>query len=422
MRLTPEEAQARAASQTYGSVGTARTEGSSVALLRLHGPIMSRASDSMAISGGADPQQFAARVRVAADNPDVSRIVISIDSPGGTVSGTRVAADAVAYARTRKDVVAVADDMAASAAYWIGAQATTFVADPGATVGSIGVIMSIKDTSEKNAQDGVKLHVLRSGDQKALGQPGEVITDGTLAHYRESLMIFHDQFVEAVAQGRGMTLEQARALATGRAWIGAQAVNVGLADAVGTLQQAINGEFSRSAGPAVRPAALSPAATVETITGGDMDPKILAMLGLSADATPEQIEAAIRDQQAKAAATERTNLLATLGLTETSDQPADLKALAAQARDGAAYREAQLDRLHALTVAVEGNDEAGVKAADDAREVYATQSIERITAQITRLEAKRDTLPAGPQSRRGPADTKATPTRLSLSAFGLTRR
>ncbi|MFC4428038.1 S49 family peptidase [Deinococcus navajonensis] len=420
MRLTAEEVQGKIAGTTYGSVGSARAE-SNVALLRLHGPIMSRAGSNMTMSGASDPQQFAARVRAAADDPDIGRIVISIDSPGGTVSGTRTAADAVAYARARKEVVAVADDMAASAAYWIGAQATTFVADPGATVGSIGVVMAIKDTSGKNANEGVQTHVLRSGPQKALGQPGEVITDDTLAHYREQLMVFHEQFVEAVAEGRGMAVEQARTLATGRTWIGSQAVDVGLADHVGTLQQAINGEFSGSAGLAVRPAALSPAAQVETITGGDMDPKILAMLGLSADATPEQIEAAIREQRVKAAATERTNLLAGLGLTEESDKPADLGAYAAQARDGAAYRQAQLDRLHALTITVEGNDERGIQAADDAREVYAGQSIERINAQIVRLEAKRDTLPAGPLGKRGDSDTKP-PKALPMSAFGLVGR
>lgn len=421
VRLTAEEAQARAASQTYGSVGTATTTGTQVALLRLHGPIISRASENMMVSGGVDPQQFAARVRAAADNADVSRIVISVDSPGGSVSGTRTAADAVAYARSKKEVIAVADDMAASAAMWIAAQATTVIADPGATLGSIGVIMSIKDVSEKNTKEGVQLHVLRSGDEKALGQPGEVITDTTLAHYREQLMVFHDQFVQAIATGRNLPLARARELATGRTWIGQQAVDVGLADYVGTLQQAINGEYS---GPAAarpaRPAALSPAPRAETTQGGDaMPPEVLAMLGLQPDASAEEIMTAIRAQRANAAATMRAGMLADLGLTEEPDQPADLKALAAQAQDGQTYREAQLDRLHALTITTEGNDERGQQAADDARAVYAGQSLERINAQIIRLEAKRDALPDGPRSRRGDTDTK--PTTVNLSGYGVRR-
>ena len=207
----------------------------------------------------------------------MSRIVLSIDSPGGSVSGTRTAADAVSHAASKKEVVAVADDMAASAAYWIGAQATTFVADPGTTVGSIGVIMALKDTSEKNAKDGVQVHVLRSGAQKALGQPGEVVTDETLAHYNEQLMTFHDQFVQVVAQGRGMPVAQVRTLATGRTWIGQAAVDVGLADHVGTVREALAGSFSSQ--PAARQAAAhSPArlyAAAETPGGGPCPQKSL---------------------------------------------------------------------------------------------------------------------------------------------------
>ena len=93
-----------------------------------------------------------------------------------------------------------------------------------------------------------------------------------------------------------------------------------------------------------------------------MPPEVLAMLGLSAEATPEQIQAAIQEQRKTAAATERTNMLAALGLSEEPGKPADLQAVAAQAKDGVAYREAQLDRLHALTITMEGNDEAGVES------------------------------------------------------------
>ncbi len=418
VRLSAEEKQLRAASQDYGSGAEAPQQ--QVALMNLHGVILSRASGDMTMSGYTDPQRFAANMRRAADDPSISRIVLSIDSPGGSVSGTRTAGDAVAYAASKKEVVAVADDMAASAAYWIGAQATKFIADPGATVGSIGVIMALKDTSEKNAKDGVQTHVLRSGVEKALGQPGEAITDATLAHYNEQLMTFHDQFVEAVAKGRGMTVAQVQLLATGRTWIGQAAVDVGLADAVGTVQQALAGAFSAQP-DAQRPAAKSPtrlSAAVETPGGGLVPPEVLAMLGLSAEATPEQIQGAIQEQRKTAAATERTNMLAALGLSEEPGKPANLTALAAQAKDGAVYREAQLDRLHALTITMEGNDPAGIQAADDAREVYAAQSLERISGQITRLEARRDTLPAGQQSK-APANTAAPAQKLKLSAFGL---
>ena len=428
VRLTAEEKQVRAASQSYGSVvDPAEATATKVAVLTLHGPIMSRANDNMMLSGATDPQAFAARVKAAANNPEVARIVISVDSPGGTVSGTATAGDAVAYAATKKDVVVVADDMACSAAYWIAAQASKVVVVPGATVGSIGVVMTIKDTSAKNATEGVKLHVLRSGPLKALGQPGEEIDEKTLEHYGGQLQVFHDQFVAAVAQGRGMTPAQVQLLADGDVWIGQQAVDVGLADEVGTLEQAIRGDFSPAAvSTAQRPAARSPAPRAETTQGGDaMPPEVLAMLGLAPEASAEEVMQAIKTQRAAAAQTERTAILAQLGLKEEDGAAADFAGLAAQASDGRAHREAQLDRLHALTIRAEGNDEQGQKAADDAREVYAGQSLERIAGQITRLEARADGLPDGSlynEGRDKHEKKAAAPAPLRMSDFGVRRR
>ena len=406
MRLSAEEKAARAASTTYGS--QAQSAEQRVALINLHGPILSRANDSMALSGYTDPQAFAQTVRRMADDPAVSRIVLSIDSPGGTVSGTRTAAEAVSYAASRKEVVAVADDLAASAAYWIGSQATQFVVDPGAQVGSIGVLLAIRDTSGRDAKDGVRAHILRTGDRKALGQPGEVITDDTLNHYRATLDTYAAQFVEAVAAGRGVPLATAQGWATGETWIGQAAVNAGLADHVGTIRQALAGDFSA---PTTRQEA------------SRMTPEQLAALGLQADASDTEIMVAIqagRRAQADYLEAER-NTIAALALPEGAAAPSHpLYDLAGQAADGRAYREAQLERLHALTIVTHGNHPAGIQAADDAREVYAGQPIARITAQIARLEGQRDTLPSGPLSMSG--TPKSAPQTVNLTEFGLNRR
>lgn len=156
-----------------------------------------------------------------------------------------------------------------------------------------------------------------------------------------------------------------------------------------------------------------------------MPPEVLAMLGLAPEASAEDVMQAIKTQRATAAQTERTAILAQLGLTEEDGAPADFKGLAAQAADGRTYRDAQLDRLHALTIRAEGNDERGQQAADDAREVYAGQSLARITAQITRLEARADGLPDGSlynAARDEHQKKPAAPAPLRLSDFGLGRR
>jgi len=414
VRLSPAEAQAKADSRQYGTAGAEAPK--QVALINLHGPIMNRSGDNMMLSGSTDPQAFARVVRAAADNPDIGRIVISVDSPGGTVAGTRAAGDAVAYARSKKDVVAVADELAASAAYWIACQATTLVATPGAVLGSISVIMAMKDTSGKEAKDGIQTHVLRSGPLKALGQPGEVITDETLAHYAETMNTFHEQFVQAVASGLQITSEQASKLATGQTWIGQGAVDAGVAHRVGTLQGALLGEYSSQAAPALaRPAAR---AASHTPTGGTrMDPAVLAMLGLSADATAQEILAAIKQREVTAATTQQANMLAALGLTAETGTEADLKAFARQAADGAAYRADLLEQMGKLTITTEGNGPEGIAASERVVKVYASADVEVLAAEVARLEAKRDNLPNAALSQHG-TDTKPAKKLPSMAAFG----
>jgi len=104
--------------------------GQRVAVITLQGSIISRAPEWAESWGYVSPQAFARNVIAAADDASITTIVIACDSPGGTVSGTVEAAEAVAYARKRKQVVAVASDMMCSAALWICVQASQIVVTP----------------------------------------------------------------------------------------------------------------------------------------------------------------------------------------------------------------------------------------------------------------------------------------------------
>jgi len=406
----------RAATQTLSSGSPG------VRVITLEGPVMTGLPDWLKeYVKAVDPVQVAADVRAAAQDPDVTGIVLVINSPGGTVTGVDDAATAVREANAVKPVVVYAPDLMASAAYWIGCGARAILTSSTGLIGSIGTYLRWTDYSGQAQQQGMAVHVYRSAPGKAPGQPGEAKN----AHLDEALTSMVDAtnavFVQGVADGRGLPLAQAQErLATGHIWVGAGAVAVGVADQIGSFADAVRlAGGTPQASRSTRPAALSPA-RAETLTGGTMPPEVLAMLGLGAEATPEQIQAAIREQRVNAAATERAGMLALLGLTEEPGKPADLANLAAQASDGVIYREAQLDRLHALTITVEGNDEAGIKAADDARAVYSAQTLERISAQITRLEAKRDTLPGGSLVKHG--DKTTAPKPLNLSVYGLPGR
>lgn len=395
-KLTGQETQAAADSRSYGSDYQTPAE-KRVAVINLHGTIFNRSSSMNLSSGGqADPQQFARAIRALADNPEVGRIVISVDSPGGTVAGTREAGDAVAYATKRKEVLAVADGQMCSAAYWIACQATRVIATPDSMIGSIGVIMSLKDTSAHEEQEGIRTVVLRTGEFKALGQEGEPIDQTVIDEKQALLDTYHAQFVDAVARGRGIPKEKAEKLANGKVWVGNAAVRAGLADTVGTLQDAINGKYSAAKTSRPQP------------KGQNME-HLLATLGLTADSTLEQAQAALDKHAQSLFASERTSLLAALGLKPEATQ-SDLATLAAQATDGQQYRMDLLAQVEALTISLEGNNEAGQVAAERRVRLLKAASIQDLRAEVADLQAKKDSAyPSGRQSKDAPEQPEIQP-------------
>jgi len=233
------ELQARIDGQTYGADPQAETQNGDVRVVSLHGVLISRAGMMDMISGATTPQMFATLVRAAADDPAVSTIVLDVDSPGGTVSGTQLAAEAVSYAQTKKPVIACINDMACSAALWIASQAGEIVIPSSGTIGSIGVIGTHVDRSKALAQAGLKHTVIRSTPGKALGQPSEPMTGAALEQTQARLDALHAEFVQAVATGRGVPLKTAQAWGTGDTWLGAEAVRIGLADRLGSISEVL---------------------------------------------------------------------------------------------------------------------------------------------------------------------------------------
>ena len=232
--VTPEQIKAAIEGKAYGSPFTSPK--GDVAVISLHGTIMNRAG-LLTVSGFTSPQDFAAAVRAAAADPNVSEIVLSVDSPGGTVDGTNTAAEAVRDATRAKPVTAVADGMMASGAYWIASQASRVVVDPTALVGSIGVIATHVDRTKEATEAGIKVSYFRSVEHKALGQPYEALTDEAASDLRDVVAAAHAQFVPADDTKRGPL---SPAAASGRVFTGIEAVTAGLADSVGTLQSVLD--------------------------------------------------------------------------------------------------------------------------------------------------------------------------------------
>ena len=175
----------------------------------------------------------------AVGNPAVKKILLDIDSPGGVVAGVMEAGQAIANAAAQKPVMAKIDDLGASGAYWLASQATKVIAGPNAEVGAIGVFTVYVDWSARADKEGMKVHIIRSGEHKGMGVPGAPITAEQIAAMQEIIDGMAENFIKAVSSGRGMTIEAVRALADGRVFLAVEAKKNGLIDNVITANKTI---------------------------------------------------------------------------------------------------------------------------------------------------------------------------------------
>lgn len=189
---------------------------------------------------GTSAQAIVQSLNAAAADQRVKAIVMEVDSPGGTVGGTEEMAQAARNAAAKKPVVAWAAYLMCSGAYWLGSQANKIVASRTALVGNIGVYQVIQDTSGAAAMEGVKVHVVKAGAWKGIGVAGAPVTDSQLNVVQDEINATYREFVAAAASGRKMSPEVMNHLADGRAHVGQDAVTLKLADAVGSLDDAIN--------------------------------------------------------------------------------------------------------------------------------------------------------------------------------------
>lgn len=204
----------------------------STLILPMHGTISKRMDPLMAMMGmpqtSSDMVERAAKI--AENIPSVQTVVLDMDSDGGTVEGLESARRAVKSLASKKLVLAVANERMNSAAYYLGSAATAVLATPTSTIGSIGVMMVLTDETERNAKEGIRYEVIRTGEFKALGTPMEQITDKTVKHFEERANRAHTMFVNAVADNRQIEQDLANKMADGKTYLGSDAVEAGLAD------------------------------------------------------------------------------------------------------------------------------------------------------------------------------------------------
>lgn len=263
-RWTAEEVAARTGAKDEAPDGPALLRVGSVGVLPLHGVMAQRMNLFMRISGGTSTELFGKAFDAAVADPEIEAIVLSVDSPGGSVFGVEELAQKVFRARGVKPIVAVADSLAASAAYQVAAQAHQFVATPSGMVGSIGVVTTHTDISKAEDAMGVKTTLVAIPPAKVMGHPYEPLSDEARADIMARIEPFYELFVKAVARGRGVPVSAVKnGYGQGRVLAAEPARKAGMVDRVESLADVI----ARLSSPQGRRAVLSaetPDATVQT--------------------------------------------------------------------------------------------------------------------------------------------------------------
>ena len=190
----------------------AASSGSGIAVLPLYGVVTQRGNmvDDISGPGSSSTQQFTSVLRQMLADDTVGQILIDIDSPGGSVYGVSELASEIIKARAQKPVIAVANSLAASAAYWIGCSASEFYVTPGGEVGSIGVWQAHFDYSKALEEDGVKPTLISSGKFKVEGNPYVPLDEQAQAFMQSRVDDYYNAFVEAVALGRGVSINDVK--------------------------------------------------------------------------------------------------------------------------------------------------------------------------------------------------------------------
>lgn len=257
--LSDDEIQARILGATNGPrQGGKQSVG--VATIPVYGPISERQNMMSASSGGTSLEALAQNFRAAMADPQVDGIVLEIDSPGGTVTGVAELVDEIRAASGTKPIVAHANSMAASAAYWIASACDEIAVTPSGAVGSIGIYAAHQDLSKAAEMEGVKTTLISAGKFKTEGNPWEPLSDDARANMQDQIDTMYGMFVGDVAKGRRVGVEDVRSgFGQGRLVFAKKALAGGMVDRIDTLDNTIRRVARQAAaGPNASMAALDP--------------------------------------------------------------------------------------------------------------------------------------------------------------------
>lgn len=213
-----------------------------IAVLPISGTIMPRGGGFFfELFGLTSAESIGQKFAAAVADSSVGAIILDVNSPGGSVQGIDELSKQIFDARGSKPIVAVANHLAASAAYWIATAADELVVTPSGEVGSVGVFAAHTDISQALERDGIKTTLISAGKYKVEGNPYQPLSEEAQAAYQARVDQYYSMFTGAIARNRATPVADVRAgYGQGRAVGAKEALSLGMVDGIETIQQTID--------------------------------------------------------------------------------------------------------------------------------------------------------------------------------------
>jgi len=205
-----------------------------VATIEMRGTLVRTGSWVSALSKLASYSATKAMIADAIADDEVEQIALIVDSGGGEATGVADLSDLIREARTQKPIHCFVDGACCSACYWIASSCTSITISQDSRIGSIGAVMALKQLTEAADKQGIKVHLFFAGSAKVDGHPFSDFSDESKERLQNSIDSIYSLFVKSVALDGRLNEEAVRATEA-RVYMGQDAVNIGLADSVGKL-------------------------------------------------------------------------------------------------------------------------------------------------------------------------------------------
>jgi protease IV len=192
----------------------------------------------IAIGTDASAEALIAALRSAFEDEGAVAVVMRINSPGGSPVQSGIVNDEIRRlkAKHNKKVYAVVEEMCASGAYYIAVAADEIFVDKASLVGSVGVLMDGFGFTGLMDKLGVERRLLTAGENKGMLDPFSPQNERQTAYAKAMIDQIHQQFIKVVRDGRGERLKEEPDTFSGLLWNGEEAVRIGLADKIGSLE------------------------------------------------------------------------------------------------------------------------------------------------------------------------------------------